>query len=203
LLPGADFTRLEEATADMFKRLWGVRMGQVRHIAVSEAQYFLREYRDLVYEAPFQFPADMLFIMRAIGILSGMATNLDPDFDPWTETIPFAEQLAAEELRKDWQGWLQEITTLGQLMFKLPAQVERVFTQAERGNLTIQLSLAPDARKIIQRLEQSVNRLAWGVITAILLISGINLYVGSQDKWLSGGLIFLALVTFLWGMLRR
>jgi predicted unusual protein kinase regulating ubiquinone biosynthesis (AarF/ABC1/UbiB family) len=203
LLPGADLKRLEEATADMFKRLWGVRMGQVRDLAMSEARYFMREYRDIVYEAPFQFPADMLFVMRAIGILSGMATNLDPNFDPWTETIPFAERLAAEELRKNWQGWLQEITTLGQLLLKLPTQLDEVLTRAQRGNLTVQISLAPDTRKAMRRLEQSVNRLAWLVVAAGLLITGINLYVGSQDKSLSGVLIFLAVVAFLWGMSRQ
>jgi predicted unusual protein kinase regulating ubiquinone biosynthesis (AarF/ABC1/UbiB family) len=145
----------------------------------------------------------MLFIMRAIGILSGMATNLNPDFDPWAETIPFAEQLAAEELRKDWQGWLQEITTLGQLIFRLPGQVDQIITQAQRGNLVVQASLAPDTRKVVRRLEQSVNRLAWMVVAAALLISGVRLYVGLQDERLSVVLIFFALVSFFWGMSRR
>jgi len=116
LLPNADIKRLEEATADMFDRLWGVKMGQVRDMAESEYKYFVNEYRDIVYEAPFQFPADMLFIMRAIGILSGMATNLDPEFYPLEETIPFAERLAKEELQKNWRGWLEEAVGLGQLM---------------------------------------------------------------------------------------
>jgi predicted unusual protein kinase regulating ubiquinone biosynthesis (AarF/ABC1/UbiB family) len=203
LLPGADLKRLEEATADMFKRLWGVRMGQVRHIAASEAQYFLSEYRDLVYEAPFQFPADMLFIVRAIGILSGMATNLDPDFDPWAETIPFAEQLAAEELQKNWQGWLQEITTLGQLIFKLPTQVDQVLTQAQRGNLVVQASLAPNTRRLLQRLERSINRLVWAVVAAGLLLAGEEIFVEGQDKVFGGALMVAALGVFLWGMLKR
>ncbi len=197
LLPGANKKRLEEATADMFDRLWGVRMGQVRDLAFDEAQYFLREYRDIVYEAPFQFPADMLFVIRAVGILSGMATNLDPDFDPWSETIPFAERLAKEELRQDWRGWLQEAVNLGQLALKLPPQLNRVLTEAERGNLTLQTSLAPDTRKTMQQLEQSVNRLAWMVVAAGLLISGTNLHLGGSrlGVWLLGA----ALAAFLWG----
>lgn len=203
LLPGADLKRLEEATADMLQRLWGVRMGQVRDLAASEMQYFFREYRDIVYEAPFQFPADMLFIMRAIGILSGMATNLDPDFDPWTETIPFAERLAAEQLPQDWQEWLQEFVTLGQLVIKLPNQVDEVLTQARRGNLIVQASLAPDLRKTIERFERTLSRLVWIVVAVGLLLAGNRFFIDGEDRVAGGTLMFLAGMAFMWGMLRR
>jgi predicted unusual protein kinase regulating ubiquinone biosynthesis (AarF/ABC1/UbiB family) len=203
LLPGADLKRLEEATADMFKRIWGIRMGQIRDLAESEARYFLQEYRDIVYDAPFQFPADMLFVVRAIGILSGMATNLDPNFDPWAETIPFAERLAREELQRNWRGWLQEVVALGQLLFKFPAQLDQVLTLIQRNNLTFQTSLAPDARKTIRQLEASINRLAWIVVAVGLLISGVNLYTAGSGNSLGLGLVVLAVIAFLWGMLKK
>jgi hypothetical protein len=131
-----------------------------------------------------------------------MATNLDPDFDPWAETIPFAEQLAQEELRQNWRGWLQEMVNLGQLLLRVPAELDRVLTQAQRGNLTLQTSLAPDARRTIQRLEQSINRLTWVVVAVGLLIAGVNWPTqGSGDDW-GGWLILLAVLAFGWGMLR-
>ena len=200
LLPSANKKRLEEATDDAFRRFWGVKMGDMRDTAMDEAQYFFREYRDIVYEAPFQFPADMLFIIRALGILSGMATNLDPGFDPWAETIPFAERLAKDELQRDWRGWLQEIAALGQLALKLPAQFDRILTEAERGNFTVQTSLAPDARKTFQQVEQAVNRLGWMVAAMGLLIAGANLYLG--DSSLGVWLMSAALLAFLWGIFK-
>ncbi len=203
LLPGADLKRLEEAHEAMFKRFWGVRMGQMRFVALNEARYFLREYRDVIYEAPFQFQVDMLFVMRAVGILSGMATNLDPEFDPWAETIPFAERLAKEELQQSWRGWLQEIINLSQVLFKLPTELDRVLTLAQRGNLVVQTSLAPDARKTIQRLEQSVNRLTWVVVAASLLIAGVNWQAANSGDNLGRWLMILALLAFLWGMFRK
>ena len=203
LLPGADLKRLEQATADMFQRVWGIRMGQIRDLAETEMRYFLQEYRDIVYEAPFQFPADMLFVVRAIGILSGMATNLDRNFDPWTETIPFAERLAKEELQKNWRGWLEEIVALGQLMLKLPGQLDRFLTLAQQGNLTVQTSLAPDARKFLERLEGSVNRLAWMVAAVGLLLAGVILRANGQDEPLSLALMIGAGLLFLWGVFRK
>ncbi len=198
LLPGADLQRLEEATADMFGRLWGVRMGQVRDLAESEYRYFVKEYRDIVYEAPFQFPVDMLFVMRAIGILSGMATNLDPNFDPWAESIPFAERLAKEEIQNNWQGWLQEGLDLAQLALKLPGQLDKVLADAGRGKFNLQTSLAPDARKTIQRLERSVDRLTWVVATMGLLIVGGNLY--AADNLWGVWMMASAAVVFVWGI---
>ena len=98
LLPGADLQRLVQVHEDLFQRLWGVPIGELRDTAMAQARYFLREYRDLLFELPFQVQVDLLFVSRAVGILAGLATSLDPDFDPWAETIPFAEELAAEEL---------------------------------------------------------------------------------------------------------
>lgn len=203
LLPGADLKRLEEIHEAMFERFWGVRMGQMRDVALNEARYFVREYRDVIYDAPFQFQVDMLFVARAVGILSGMATNLDPEFDPWAETIPFAEQLAKEELQQNWRGWLQEIVSLGQLALKLPAELDRMLIQAQRGNLVVQTSLAPDARKTIQRLEQAIHRLTWVVVAASLLIAGVNWQTGSSGDNLGYWLMILALLAFLWGMFKR
>jgi predicted unusual protein kinase regulating ubiquinone biosynthesis (AarF/ABC1/UbiB family) len=187
----------------MFERFWGVRMGQMRDVALNEARYFVREYRDVIYDAPFQFQVDMLFVVRAVGILSGMATNLDPEFDPWAETIPFAEQLAKEELQKNWRGWLQEIVSLGQLALKLPAELDRMLIQAQRGNLVVQTSLAPDARKTIQRLEQAVHRLTWVVVAASLLIAGVNWQTGNSGDNMGYWFMILALLAFLWGMFKR
>lgn len=202
LLPSADLKRLEEATADILDRLKDVRMGQVRDMAPEEMRYFMQEYRDIVYEAPFQFPADLLFIMRAVGIVSGMVTNLDPDFDIWAETIPFAQRLAKDELQKDWRGWLEEIFSLSQLTFKLPRQIDRILTEAERGNLTVQTSLAPDTRKAIRRLEQSVNRLTWMMVAVGLLFTGANLYAGDKGENLGLGLMAASLLVFVWGMFK-
>ncbi|MCP4107866.1 MAG: AarF/ABC1/UbiB kinase family protein [Desulfobacteraceae bacterium] len=203
LMEGADLKRLEEVHEVMFKRLWGVRVGQFRDLAVSEARFFLKEYKDVIYDSPIQFQADMLFVARAVGILSGMAANLDPDFDVWTKTIPFAERYAKEDLRQNWDGHIKGVLELAQLAVKLPAQLERVLIQAQREKLTMQTSLAPDTRKEIQQLEKSVNRLGWMVAAAGLLISGANLYTGQGGSFIGSFLMCLSFLAFLWGIKNR
>jgi predicted unusual protein kinase regulating ubiquinone biosynthesis (AarF/ABC1/UbiB family) len=206
LLPGADLGRLEEAHRALFDRFWGVSLGQLREVAFSEAGYFLREYRDLLYEAPFQVQVDLLFVSRAVGLLSGMATTLDPEFDPWAETIPFAERLAGEEverLRRSWREWLGEGLLQGRALLGLPRRLEDLLARAERGELTVQSALTPEAKRTIQHLERSAHRLAWTVLAAALLIGAVLLHVEapheSWDRWFAG----LALVSFLWGTLTK
>ena len=187
----------------MFQRLWGIKMGQLRQVAMEEAEFIWREYRDIIYEMPFQFPADVLFVGRAMGILSGIATSLNPDFDPWAETLPFAKQLAGEELTRDWRGWLDEIGNVVRLVLGLPGRVDHFLAQAERGQLAVQAALAPDTARILRQLERSVDRLRWGVIFATLLVSGMLLHLSQGSTWLTSAMFVGAALSLLWGLTRR
>jgi len=203
LLPGADRKRLEEIHDVLFRGLEGVTMGQLGDVALEQAEMIMREYRDIVFEMPFQFPTEILFVGRAVGILSGMATTLNPGFDPWAATIPFAERLAAGELGGNWRAWLKELGELGRIMVRLPTRVDRLMTQTERGELVVQTSLAPDATKAFRRVERAVDRLTWAVIAVGLLIAGVALRAVEGPGALSGGLLIGAALAFVWGLTRR
>ena len=201
LLPGADLRRLEEVHEELFTRFWGVSVGSLTGVAMSEARYFVSQYRDLIYALPFQVPVDLLFTGRAVGLLAGIATSLDPELDLWAETIPFGERLAAEELRRDWRGLLREGLLQLQVLLGLPRRLETFLNQAERGAITIETSLAPEAKKMVQRLERSVRQMAWMMISGGLLVSGAVLH-GAGDG--TGRFLMAAsAVTFLWGLLSK
>ena len=203
LLPGADRKRIEALHETLLARFGGVSIGKLSGLAMQQAQDLLIEYRDLVYEMPFQFPTDMLFAVRAVAILSGMATALDSGFDPWAATLPFAERLAGEEVSRNWRGWLEDATHLGRLALSLPGRAERLLAQVERGELTTTYSLAPDAAKALRRIERAVDRLTWGVTAMGLLAAGVLLRTTEGPGGLSTGLLVAAAVTFLWGLTRR
>jgi predicted unusual protein kinase regulating ubiquinone biosynthesis (AarF/ABC1/UbiB family) len=203
LLPGADLARLEEIHQELFRRFWGVSIGSLRDAAFSQASWFFREYRDLLYDIPFQVQVDLLFASRAVGLLAGLTTHLDPDFDPWAETVPFAEQLAREELRLGWRDLLREGTIQIQALLGLPRRLDSLFTRVERGTLTVQSTLAPEARKTIQRLDRSIRRASWMIVSAALLISGVMVRLDRPDEPAGRWLLALSALAFLWGVLAR
>jgi predicted unusual protein kinase regulating ubiquinone biosynthesis (AarF/ABC1/UbiB family) len=203
LLPGADLSRLEEVHEELFQRFWGVRIGSLRETAFSEAEYFFRQYRDILYELPFQVQVDLLFVSRAVGLLAGLSTQLDPEFDPWAETLPFAERLAAQQLRRDWREIAREGLAQVQVLLGLPRRADAVLARAERGTLTVQANLAPESRKMIQRLERSIHRLSWTVVAAGLLIAGVLVHANAPGTPYGWWLMAAGGLAFLWGALTK
>lgn len=202
LLPGADLSRLVAIHEDLFQRLWGVPIGDLRDTALAESRYFLREYRDLIYELPFQVQVDLLFVSRAVGILAGLATSLDPAFDPWAETIPFAEELAKEELSPSLSTLVRDLADQARIALRLPQRLDDFLVRAERGTLNIQAQLTPEVRRTLQRLDRTGRRLTWTLAASGLLIAGVVLRaINPADPaalWMLGG----AGVFFLWSLLR-
>ena len=200
LLPGADTKRLEEAHEALLNQFWGANVSQMKGVVMAEASTLMREYRDIIYAAPFQLQADMLFTVRAMAILSGVATQLNHEFDPWEEIIPFADRLAANEIDLNWQQWLKEIVTLVQAVYNLPKKMENFLTLAQRGKLNIQTSFTPESKKVLVRLEKSVNRLSWLLVAAVLFAVGMRSDGSDDEKILAPVLLGLALLSFLWGL---
>jgi predicted unusual protein kinase regulating ubiquinone biosynthesis (AarF/ABC1/UbiB family) len=195
LLPHGNRERLEEATADMLQRFAGIRVGDVRELALSEARYFMNEYRDLIYDAPMQFPVELLFVFRAVGMLAGLTTSLDPNFSPLAETIPFATRLAQGRIGSDEEDFLEQITDVAIQLAAIPFRVEQLLSQCEEGTLTVTSNLAPASLRAMRRLERSQRRVSASVTVAGLLVAGSVLL--SSGVYLKLGLSMVATAVIL------
>ena len=201
LLPGADLRRIEEMHTALFDRFWGVRIGDLRDVALAEARGLVVQYRDLIYEAPFQLQVDLLFVSRAVGLLAGLSTQLDPAFDPWAETLPFAQQLAAAELRRSWTEIAGDLRLAATSLLALPRRLDALLTRAEQGALVVQTTPAPDARRARERADRTLRRLTWTVAASALLLSGALLRATAHDDRLGLFLMALAAAVFMGGWL--
>lgn len=203
LLRGADLQRLEQVHRELFDRFWGVKLAEIQGIALSEVAPMIREYRDVVYAAPFQFPVDLLFPLRAVGILAGMATSLDPEFDPWAETRPFADELAREEVGAVARRILAEATEAARLLLRLPAGLERTIELAEGEGLRVRAELSEEARRTLRRLERTGARIGWTVAAAALFLGGLQLELARPGSTAAFWLWGAAAAAFVWGLVRR
>ncbi len=173
LLPSADLKLLERAEAQLFDRFWGMSMSELRQIHHSEMREFAGQFRDLMYEMPFQLPHNLLLLGRTIAILSGMCTGLDPDFNVWKQLAPYAQRLVTEEVGTGWQVWLDEVGEVVKQLVALPGQVSRMLDQLERGELGVDI---PQIDRQIYYVEAAVNRLMGGLIFAVFAFGGVQLF---------------------------
>src|SRR5215216_3953704 len=133
LLPGADLKLLEQAERQMFDRFWGMSMNELRTVDHREMAQFAMQFRELMYEMPFQLPHNLLLLGRTVAILSGMCTGLDTHFNLWNQLVPYARNLITEEGGSTWDVVLDEIGEFIKPLIALPAQTGRVLSRIERG----------------------------------------------------------------------
>ncbi len=173
LLPGANTRLIEEASQQVFDRFWGMDMSQLRDIEHSEIMDFAIQFRDLVFEMPFQIPENLLFLGRAVSILSGMCTGLQPDFNVWDQVAPFAARLVAAEGGSTWKMLQAEVGNFLKVLVALPGRADRVLERMERGELAVKM---PQVSQQINSLERSLNRLTGALLFLALLLAGAILY---------------------------
>jgi predicted unusual protein kinase regulating ubiquinone biosynthesis (AarF/ABC1/UbiB family) len=196
LLPGADTQALEQTSAAVFDRFWGMSMSELKNIRPGDVRDIGHRVRDVMVEMPFQVPNDLLMLVRTVAILSGMCTGLDPNFNLWEQIEPYARKLVAEETSSAFSldNILEQLGGIVQALVALPAQASRVLAQIETSGLTVQ---SPQVTREVRALGRSVNRLTGGVIFAALLIGGVML-VNAGSALLGTVFFGAAGLTLLW-----
>lgn len=198
LLPSADTKMLEQAGAQLFDRFWGMSMNELRKIDPREMRQFAMQFRELMFEMPFQLPHNLLLLGRTVAILSGMCTGLDPNFNVWTQLTPYAQKLVRDEGLSNWDAWLDQIGELVKQLIAIPSQTGRVLTRLERGELNVNV---PQVNRQIFHLESAVNRLTGSIVFAAFLFGGVLLYQGGDVRlgylfWALSGIVLLWIVFF-------
>lgn len=173
LLPSANIKLLEEASAQVFDRFWGKSMNELRSIQHSDMMKFGLQFRELMISMPFQVPENLLLLGRTIGILSGICTGLNADFNLWLQLAPYAKKLTEGEGGSTFDTFLNEAGELLKTLIAIPGRAERVLGRIERGQLSVE---APLVNLQISYLERSLNRLTGGIVFLGLLIAGAILY---------------------------
>jgi predicted unusual protein kinase regulating ubiquinone biosynthesis (AarF/ABC1/UbiB family) len=173
LLPGADFKRIEQAHEDLLERFWGIPLGELQDVALGQADALWDEYRDLLRELPFQVPIDLLFVGRAAGLISGLATRLDPAFDPWSQIGQFALKLENGGVSTTAKVVTDAVVDQARLAWTLPKRLDRLVGEGLRGRLRVEAALAPETRRTLDRLEAALARLGWTVLGATFLVLAV------------------------------
>ncbi len=186
LLPGADLDRLKEMETVAFDRFWGKSMAELKEISFDEMHEFAKDFREIIFDMPFQVPENLIFLVRCVAILSGMCTGLNPDFNVWEGLAPFANKIIREEATHNWEFWLAEAGDWGRTLFNLPRRLDSALHKLETGKMAVE---TPSLNRQAARLERTGRRLISSIVFATLFFSGVQLYQGGETTFGLGLLI--------------
>jgi len=172
LLPTADAVVLEDAVAKLFKRFGGLRVGQAIQLDPREIREFVVEFSEIIRTLPFQLPNDFLFLIRALSLISGVASTLNLDFNIWEAVDPFARSLLNGGGRGILRQWGSNALQSLQLLAGLPQRVEQLTTRLERGEVVLR---NPELERRVQRVSNGLGQLGSILVFGVLMFAGISL----------------------------
>lgn len=198
LLPEADDTAVARAFETLFDRYYGLSLGELSRIDVEEIESLISEFRDLLYSFPFQIPQNFILLGRCLGILSGQATGLDPDFNPVEEIEPFARRLLGREAGPEAERLVQDALRWIAIVASLPRQVDETLRFLRDTPVPVSLDQEDLLTRRLAGLEGAVNRLTDTILLITAIAGGILLY--SQEPLLAWGLwaVGLLLLVRIW-----
>ena len=193
-LPGSDLERIAEALNQVLDQLWGRSLLELSQPDPREVQDLTREFRDILYEFPFQVPQDFIFFGRALGMLSGLASLLDPNINPWRLVEKYGSDIISSQEALSFS--LDMVGEWVRIFLTLPSQTKRVMTAAESGRLRVQALPDRSLLRRLDKIERRIGRPNWSLIAAALLLSGALFYVNDEEtlgivSWILAALFVL------------
>jgi len=199
LLPEADRTLVRRAVERLLDRIWGLSMRALREWSLTEVETLFLEFRELLLRFPFQIPQDFLLLGRTLGLLAGLVTRLDPEFNVFEEAEPFARRLLEEE---PW-GWVEQILEAAWGILRTPLDLQRFLERSLRGELQWRVTF-PEARETLSLITEGFQRLIWQLTGLVWVMMGLFAGLNHQPA-LAGVLLGIGGLWLLWGLrpLRR
>lgn len=177
-LPGADLVRIAEAQEVVLDRIWGRNLLDLARPDPAELEELGQEFRDLLFDFPFQIPQDFIYLGRAMGMVSGLVSQLDEQINPWYFIEKYGEALVASQ---DGQRFgLETAWELVRPYLNTPAQVQRLLNLAENGRLRVQSDR--ETLRQYARIEKRIGQLGWSILGAAGMLSGTLLYLNRKRK---------------------
>lgn len=169
LLPSADTAELERALTTLFARFGGMGFAELSKVDPREFRDFAEEFGDMVRSLPLQLPENMLLLIRAVSLTSGMCSGLDPAFNVWDAAEPYAGRLLRDESGNIVQAFANQAMGTMSTTWALPGRIDKIITRLDDGNVTFDTSRL---ERRLDRLEGIARRIGSGVLFAAFLVGG-------------------------------
>ena len=173
LLPSADTTELEKAMTQLFARFGGMGFAELREVDPREFRAFAEQFSDVVRTLPVQLPENFLLIIRAMSLVSGVCSALNPAFNLWDSVEPYAAKLLRDEGGNVVKDFAKQALETAGIAVRLPKRLDTLITRFEDGTVAVS---SPALEKRVARLERTARRLVSALLFGALVIAGAVLH---------------------------
>lgn len=172
IVPGSDTAALERAMSEAFAQFGGMSAARLRDLDAGALADVAERFQAAMRATHLQLPENFLLLFRAVALLSGVCSALEPGFSLWDAAGPYASRLMREAGGGSASRLLTETGRAISAAARLPVRLERVIDLAEKGRLPVEV---PETERLIRRLERLVRRLIAAVVFAGLFVGGVLL----------------------------
>jgi predicted unusual protein kinase regulating ubiquinone biosynthesis (AarF/ABC1/UbiB family) len=170
LMADADHTAVRTAIDRVLAEVFDRSVRELRDIDVVALSY---ELRDVFLALPFQLPQDVIYLGRALSLLSGVVGMLDPDIVYLEAMQPIAQRW----LRQQQGSVLDNALRIGRQLLGVPGRLDRVLRALENGDLRVDM----------RSMEQSLARMERRAARSERLLVLILVVGGGYALWLLAG----------------
>jgi predicted unusual protein kinase regulating ubiquinone biosynthesis (AarF/ABC1/UbiB family) len=140
-------------------------------------------------------PQDFIYLGRAVGMLSGLTSQLHPDVNLWTQMEKYALEIVGNEGFKLFSPTV--LIDEARSLLAVPAQMRRLIHLAESGQFQVRTVEDAGVVRRLTQVERRIARLNTSMMASASLLAGALLY--STDHTFLG-LGFWAVAGVLWGV---
>ncbi len=169
---------MERDLQRLLTRYWGLPLEDLQ-VGEMLGEIFKTAYQHKVY-----LPGDLALLARTIITLEGTGRLLDPEFVLVDAVRPFAVRLVRERMSPVVAGRraLRTLRQAADLAQAFPRRLEDLWDQLEEGEITFGVDIRR-LEVIIHKLNSMVNRVAFSVVVAALIIGSALILHGGKDRW--------------------
>ena len=219
LQPYANKQVLKRALGYIWDRLSGIELTRG-----PELSQFTDDFQQFLYDEPIIIQAKYMFLGRAVGLVSGLSSTLNPDIK-W---LPLLKDRALPMLNQPLDFEMDGTTgirrvirdvvsslfgetgaTASDIVFdqtketalaliRVPGQLERLLRKTEQGDLYIRTDFS-DLTRRMERQERVTNRLTWTLLFAFS--GGIGAYLHGRGDYFTSDISWIGTVFFGLGLL--
>ena len=169
-------------------------VGTSQDLSSFDLQDLLRDLETLLYEQPFQIPANFTFLGRALGTLYGICLDLDPGISFIDVAKPYVDQIAPERssifrIAKD------RSKLIGNALLDIPPLMQKALIRVERGELNLTHPLQ-NINNAIEHNTQVTKALVWAIVFGFSLATSAYLFVNGLTRLAICLLIFSSVIFY-------